>query len=111
MNHAAMGSPARRRLAALALTLVVALAWTYAWPTAQTAAKKTLTVDDYTRWRSISGQEISGDGQWVTYGLQFTNTVPADAKPVLHLLKLDTNQDVEIPNGARPPAITSFPGT
>ena len=34
----------------------------------------------------------------MTYVLSLTNTAPADAKPVLHLLRLDTNQDVEIPN-------------
>ena len=27
--------------------------------------RRPLTVEDYTKWRSISGQEISGDGQWV----------------------------------------------
>src|SRR5262249_39045047 len=63
-------------------------------------AKKALTVDDYTRWRSIGGQEISGDGKWVTYQLQFTNVPTTDTKPVLHLLNLGTNQDVEIANGS-----------
>ena len=59
-------------------------------------AKKALTVDDYSRWRGIGNQSISGDGKWVTYVLSQTNTAPADAKPVLHLLRLDTNQDLEI---------------
>jgi esterase/lipase len=88
----------RRRLAMSALALVVALGLAYGWPAAQAPAKKILTIDDYTRWRSIAGQEISGDANWVTYGLQLTNTLPADAKPVLHLLNLSTNQDIEIPN-------------
>ncbi len=65
---------------------------------AQAPSKKVLTVEDYTRWRNISGQQISGDGKWVTYGLSYTNTVPAEAKPVLHILNLETNQDVEVPN-------------
>jgi dipeptidyl aminopeptidase/acylaminoacyl peptidase len=89
-------------MATLAATFVVAFGLAYALPQAQTAApagtKKVLTVDDYTRWRSISGAELSGDGNWVTYGLSFTNTAPADAKPVLHLLNLTTGQDVEVPN-------------
>jgi hypothetical protein len=93
----------RRRLATLPLVLFVVWGLASAWPAAQAQAKKVLTVDDYTRWRSISAQEISGDGNWVAYGLALTNTATADAKPVVHLLNLGTNQDLEIPNatGAR----------
>ncbi|MSO48922.1 MAG: S9 family peptidase [Acidobacteria bacterium] len=67
---------------------------------AQAPAKKPLGIEDYTRWRSISGQEISGDGKWVTYGVALTNTAPTETKPVLHLLNLATNQNVEVANGA-----------
>ncbi len=88
----------RRRLAALAPVLVVAFSSAFAL-TAQTAAKKVLTVDDYTRWRSITSQEISGDGVWVAYGVALTNTAPNETKPVQHLLKLDTSQDVAIADG------------
>jgi len=83
---------------ALAVLLVPAFVLT---PThAQSPAKKVLTVDDYTRWRSISGQEISGDGKWVVYGLSFTNTLPANARPALHILNLENNQDLEVPNAS-----------
>ncbi|HEY9229162.1 MAG TPA: hypothetical protein VIP11_21100, partial [Gemmatimonadaceae bacterium] len=58
-------------------------------------SKKVLGVDDYSRWRSIGNSSISGDGKWVTYVLSQTNTAPTDAKPVMHLLNLGTNQDVE----------------
>jgi dipeptidyl aminopeptidase/acylaminoacyl peptidase len=94
----------------LALAVVAAVGLAMAWPSAQVpatqapaaapAAKKALTVDDYTRWRSISGQEISGDGNWVTYGLQLTNTPPTETKPVLHLVNLANDQDIEVPNGS-----------
>ena len=84
-----------RRAAVLAVAVAIALA-AYAVPQAQTTAKKAMTIDDYTKWRSIAGQEISPDGKWVAYTLQFTNTVPAESKPVLHLLKLDTNEDVTV---------------
>ena len=81
-------------VAAILLSLTVA----YALPQAQTApkaaAKKLLTVDDYTKWRSITGQEISSDGRWVTYVLQLTNVPPAETKPVLHVINLDTSEDV-----------------
>jgi dienelactone hydrolase len=70
---------------------------------AQSAApKKALTVDDYTKWRSIGSSSISSDGLWVTYVLSQTNTLPADAKPVMHLLRLDTNQETEIRNATDP---------
>ena len=69
---------------------------------AQGTAKKALNVEDYARWRAINGSAISGDGKWVTYVLSFTNTAPADAKPVLHLLRLDTNQDTTVDNASAP---------
>ncbi|MCC7184697.1 MAG: hypothetical protein IT185_00545, partial [Acidobacteria bacterium] len=81
---------ARRRLLILALVLV----GTAALPLAQ--AKKVLSVDDYPKWRSISGQSLSADGAWVAYTLQFTNTTEADTKPVLHLRNLASGQDVTV---------------
>jgi dipeptidyl aminopeptidase/acylaminoacyl peptidase len=84
----------------LALALVIALGSGYLLAADQAASKKALTVSDYTRWRSINGPELSGDANWVTYSLQLTNTTPAESKPVLHILNLQTNQDVEVPNGS-----------
>ena len=81
---------------ALAITFAVALACS--WPSAQTVARKPLSIADYTTWRSITGQEISGDGRWVTYVLQLTNVPQADTKPVQHLLNLETNEDVQFAN-------------
>lgn len=52
-----------------------------------------MTIDDYTKWRSIERQAISGDGKWVAYTLQTTNVVAAEAKPVLHLLNLENGAD------------------
>jgi dipeptidyl aminopeptidase/acylaminoacyl peptidase len=68
----------------------------HALPDAQAPAKKAMTIDDYTKWRSIAGQEISSDGKWVAYTLALTNTIPAEAKPVLHLLNLETSVDVTV---------------
>ena len=110
MNEVVTRSRSDRRVVTLALAVVAAVGLAMAWPSAQVpatqapaaapAAKKVLAVDDYTRWRSISGQEISGDGNWVTYGLQLTNTPPTETKPVLHLLNLANDQDIEVPNGS-----------
>src|SRR5262245_9639063 len=88
------------QLATALLTVAIATSATSA-AFGQTA-KKALTVDDYSRWRAINSQSISGDGKWVTYVLAQTNTAPADAKPVMHLLRLDTNQDIEVPNASAP---------
>ena len=63
---------------------------------AQTGVKKALTLEDYSRWRTITGQQLSADGKWVAYGLAFANVPNANAKPVLTVLNLDTNQKVEI---------------
>jgi dipeptidyl aminopeptidase/acylaminoacyl peptidase len=84
-----------RRLGVLAVAVAIALG-AYALPQAQTPAKKAMAIDDYTKWRSITGQEISPDGKWVAYTLQLTNLVPAESKPVLHLLNLDTSEEVTV---------------
>ena len=65
-------------------------------------AKKALTISDYSRWRNIEGAEISPDGKWVAYALRFANTLPADSRPALHIVNLDTNQDIEVPNAHSP---------
>ncbi len=57
----------RRTLATLIVALLVGFGSAFVPAAEQAAATKVLTVDDYTRWRSISGAEISGDGKWVTY--------------------------------------------
>ncbi len=89
---------ARRRIATFSLALAVLLVAFYAMPVAQTPApaKKAMTIDDYTKWRTISGQEMSSDGKWLVYTLQGTNVPSAEAKPVLHLLNLETNADVTV---------------
>ena len=94
----------------LAAVLVAMLGLTYAMPAAQTAgqapaaapatvgAKKALTIADYTRWRTINGAQLSGDGKWVVYGMAFTNLPQAETKPVLTILHLESNQKTEIPD-------------
>jgi dipeptidyl aminopeptidase/acylaminoacyl peptidase len=69
---------------------------------APASSKRAIAVDDYTKWKSIGAQEISGDGQWVAYVVSGTNVPPADAKPVLHLLNLSTNQRVEVADATAP---------
>ena len=123
MSHVAVGSARRWQLAFLAVAVFVLFgpvsalpqAWTAALPevaattttaasaseaTVPAAQKKALTVDDYSRWRSISDEEISPDGRWVSYVVRFTNVANEDAKPILHLLDLDTDQDIEVANGS-----------
>ena len=70
----------RRRFGVATLFVSASLAvGIHATANAQTAAKKVLTVDDYTKWRGINGSSISGDGKWVTYVLSLTNTAPNDS--------------------------------
>jgi dipeptidyl aminopeptidase/acylaminoacyl peptidase len=76
-----------------------------ATPPAATAAasgKKILSIDDYSRWRQIEGSQISSDGKWVAYVLRHTNVLPIDSKPEVHILNLDNNQDVVVPNASNP---------
>ncbi len=70
-------------------------------PATTSTGKRVLSVNDYARWRNIENAQISGDGKWVTYGLRLTNTTTVDAKPVLHILNVATNQDVQIANATQ----------
>jgi dipeptidyl aminopeptidase/acylaminoacyl peptidase len=92
---------ASRRSFTLALALAAFVA-AHALPAAQTAAKKPLTIEDYTKWRTIASQEISGDGTWVAHVLQQMNTTPPESKPVLHLRNLGTNEEVTVPHATAP---------
>ena len=87
-----------RPIAISSLALFVTLLVSHAWPSAQSPVKKSLTVDDYTKWKSINDSSISSDGRWVTYVLQLTNVATTETKPVLHLLNLETHEDVTVPN-------------
>jgi dipeptidyl aminopeptidase/acylaminoacyl peptidase len=80
------------------LAIAIALTSAYALPEAQTTARRPLSIEDYPKWRSITGAELSGDGRWVTYVLQLTNVPTTETKPVLHLLNLDTNEDISVPH-------------
>jgi dipeptidyl aminopeptidase/acylaminoacyl peptidase len=62
--------------------------------------KKALNIDEYSRWRSISGSAISGDGNWVVYELRQTNLPTSDARPTLHILHVDSNRDISIANAS-----------
>src|SRR5688572_4504098 len=88
----------RARRVVVSLAILLSFASIHALPAAQTAAKKPISIDDYTRWRSINGAEMSPDGKWLVYHFQQMNTPTADAKPVLHLVNLTTNEDVAVPH-------------
>jgi len=71
MNMTALKRPpSPRHLSVFVLLLAGSLVAAYAQPGAQAPAKKAMTIDDYTKWRSIERQAISGDGKWVAYSLQ-----------------------------------------
>ncbi|NBS60104.1 MAG: hypothetical protein EBS65_24310, partial [Betaproteobacteria bacterium] len=61
-----------------------------------------MTIDDYAKWRTIEGAQISSDGKWVAYATRLTNLPAADTKPVLHILNLQSNQDVTVADGTNP---------
>ena len=69
---------------------------------ASPAVKKVLGVDDYSKWRTIDGAQISANGRWVASVLRHTNVLPNDAKPELHLRNLDTDANVVIAHASNP---------
>jgi len=64
------------------------------------SARKVLSVGDYGRWRTVGDESISTDGRWVTWVYRFTNVPADDAKPELHVLDLEGDRDVAIPNAS-----------
>ena len=95
MNNRKHAPALYRRIVLLASAAAIALA-AQGLPSGQAPAKKAMTIDDYTNWRRIAEQQISADGKWVAYTLQLTNVVAAESKPLLHLLNLETNQEVTV---------------
>ena len=65
-------------------------------------AKKAMTVDDYSKWRAISGQVLSADGKWLAYVLELTNVLPGEVKPVMHIVNLLTNADASVSDATAP---------
>src|SRR5688500_7355245 len=90
------------RVLFVSASLPLAVSAQSATPASTQAAKKPITVADYGRWRNIEGAEISPDGKWVAYALRHSNTLPVDSKPTLHLVNLDSSQQVEVPNAHTP---------
>ena len=64
--------------------------------------KKALSIDDYSRWRTIEGTQISSDGKYAAYVLRQTNVPQADSRPVLHIVRVDDDNHVTIPHASQP---------
>ena len=89
----------RQAVRAVCLLLCLPLAQVRAQgETSAPDSPKPLTIDDYAKWRSIEGAQIAGNGQWVAYTLRYSNTLPQDSKPELHIRNLRTDQEVVVPH-------------
>ena len=95
-----------RPLLGLALVLAFLLASAPAPISAQAAApapaKKAMTVDDYSKWRTISAQALSADGKWLAYVQELTNVPTGETKPELHIVNLGTNKDTVVADATAP---------
>jgi dipeptidyl aminopeptidase/acylaminoacyl peptidase len=85
-------------------TLLVAAAplAMHAQDTGGSPGKKVLGVEDYTRWRTIQGAQLSHDGKWAVYGLRHVNTLAAEANPVLRLRDVVAGTEIEIADASQP---------
>src|SRR5579871_3371724 len=79
------------RLAALVVGACVAFSWSLG---AQTPPKRPLSYDSYDYWKSISGQRLSNDGQWLAYSL----TSQAE-DPELIVRNLKSGAEIKQPRG------------
>ena len=64
--------------------------------------KKALSSEDYSRWRSIEGAQISSDGKYAAYVFRQMNVPQAQSKPVLHIVQLDNDQHVTVADASQP---------
>jgi dipeptidyl aminopeptidase/acylaminoacyl peptidase len=97
--------PVRPRLAVglvLTLSFLLASAPAFAQGAAPAPAKRAMTVDDYSKWRAISGQALSPDGKWLVYVLEQTNVLPGETKPEMHIVNLETNADTIVKDATAP---------
>ena len=70
--------------------------------TADPTRKKALSVEDYSRWRTIEGAQISSDGKYAAYVFRQMNVPQADSRPVLHIVRIDDDNHVMIQNASQP---------
>jgi dipeptidyl aminopeptidase/acylaminoacyl peptidase len=102
----------KTRHARFLLTLGLILALSFLWASAPASAsaqaaapapaKKAMTVDDYAKWRTISDQALSPDGEWLVYVLELTNVLPGETKPEMHVVNLGTNKDTVVNDATAP---------
>jgi dipeptidyl aminopeptidase/acylaminoacyl peptidase len=71
-------------------------------PAPDPTRRKPLSVEDYSRWRTIEGAQISSDGKYAAYVYRQMNVPQADSKPVLHIVRLDDDNHVTVANASQP---------
>ncbi|MCP4723571.1 MAG: prolyl oligopeptidase family serine peptidase, partial [bacterium] len=64
---------------------------------AQGADKKEVSIDDYVKWRNITGTSISDDGNWITYGYHGVNR-----DDTLYVKNIVSGKEFEIQRGSSP---------
>ena len=69
---------------------------------ADPAHKRALSIEDYSRWRTIEGAQISSDGKYAAYVFRQMNVPQADSKPALHIVRLDDDNHTVIQNASQP---------
>jgi dipeptidyl aminopeptidase/acylaminoacyl peptidase len=87
---------------ALGFLCVLAPAPAPAQSAAAGPAKKAMTIDDYSKWRTISAEALSPDGKWLAYVQELTNVLPGETKPELHIVNLAANKDAVVNDATAP---------
>jgi dipeptidyl aminopeptidase/acylaminoacyl peptidase len=83
----------RRRLSVISLLLICACAFSLV---AQTAARRPMKVDDFSRFRNVGDPQISPDGKWVAYVVNTTDVKEDKSSSHIWMVGMDGSNDRQI---------------
>ena len=80
----------------LSFLLLLAMVWVPALRAQDSSEKKALSIAEYQLWRSISGAQISPNGEWVSWTYS-----PMRGDDTLHVVNPSTGAEHVVPFGIR----------
>ena len=87
----------RRQVLSVVCVMTLVAAWSGLPVDAQAPAKRPISYDTMDYWRSIGGQRLSDDGQWLAYGV---SSQGEDGELIVR--NLTSGKELKHPRGTNP---------